>query len=236
MMTWISMACIVSAAPPAGNLAADPAWTSTVRADGRSGRLIRTIEVRPRVITPIAAGRATPDSTPLRSNVSSNLPSRSAAREEIRQLAAAAAERHRVDPDLVDAVIQVESNYNPAALSSKGAMGLMQLIPATARRFGVRNPFDPKENLEGGVQYLKYLQDLYGDNRLALAAYNAGEGAVQRYGWIPPYRETQSYVFEVGRRYGNMRRNRTATAAVMPRPPRIQQTVDAEGRILIRFQ
>jgi soluble lytic murein transglycosylase-like protein len=97
----------------------------------------------------------------------------------VNELVANIARRHEVEPSLVDSVIRVESNYNPNAVSSAGAMGLMQLIPSTARRFGVNNTFHPEQNIEGGVRYLKYLMQLYkGDERLALAAYNAGEGAV----------------------------------------------------------
>ena len=101
-------------------------------------------------------------------------------------------------PNLVRAIIRVESGFDPKAVSSKGAMGLMQLIPATAQRFGVANPFDPKQNLEGGVNYLKYLLDLFGgDLNLSLAAYNAGEHTVQRSGGIPAIPETQNYVRKV---------------------------------------
>ena len=105
--------------------------------------------------------------------------------------------RHGVDAELVKAVIQIESNYNHRAISKKGAMGLMQLMPGTANRYGVKQAFDPKQNVEGGVRYLRDLLDLFRDTKLALAAYNAGEGAVQRYNGIPNYTETQNYVRKV---------------------------------------
>lgn len=105
------------------------------------------------------------------------------------------ARTHGVSPDLVRAVIQAESNFNPRAVSSKGAMGLMQLMPATARELGVSDPFQPGQNIRGGVTYLRRLLDQYGGNEeLALAAYNAGPGAVDRYGAVPPYRETRDYI------------------------------------------
>jgi hypothetical protein len=107
-----------------------------------------------------------------------------------------AAEAHDVDPNLVRAVIKVESAYKPRARSHKGAMGLMQLMPATAREYGVRNAYDPAENINAGVKHLKSLLDRF-DVRLAVAAYNAGAGAVQRYGGVPPYRETREYVKKV---------------------------------------
>lgn len=105
-------------------------------------------------------------------------------------------ETHGVDPLLVRALIQVESGYRPRARSSRGAMGLMQLMPSTARAYRVRNPFEPRANIEGGIRHLKSLIDRFGVE-IALAAYNAGEGAVRRFNGIPPYRETRNYVSRI---------------------------------------
>lgn len=114
-----------------------------------------------------------------------------------------AARRHNVDPNLVRAVIKVESGGNPSAVSRKGAMGLMQLMPATAKQLKVTNPFDPEQNVDAGVRHLKGLLDNFrGDLNLTLAAYNAGEGAVRRNGGVPRYSETRNYVQRITTLYG----------------------------------
>jgi hypothetical protein len=125
-----------------------------------------------------------------------------ASASDIRALATAAARRHGLDPDLVLAVVQVESGFRPDAVSPKGAQGLMQLMPGTANALGVADPLDPGQNLDGGARHLGALVSRYdGDLTRALAAYNAGEGAVARHGGVPPYRETRHYVKSVLKRY-----------------------------------
>ena len=109
---------------------------------------------------------------------------------------ASVSEAHGVNPMLVSALIQVESGFRPRARSSRGAMGLMQLMPSTAREYQVRNPFEPKANIEGGIRHLKSLIDQFGVE-VALAAYNAGEGAVRKFKGMPPYRETRDYVTRI---------------------------------------
>jgi soluble lytic murein transglycosylase-like protein len=133
---------------------------------------------------------------------------------DVHRLIEDTAGRFQLDPHLVEAVVQVESGYNPWAQSPKGAQGLMQLIPATAARFGVENVFDPAENLAGGSSYLSYLLNLFdGDLSLSLAAYNAGEGAVLRYSGVPPYAETQNYVRRVSDLYTGGASGGSATAS-----------------------
>jgi hypothetical protein len=113
-----------------------------------------------------------------------------------------AAARHHVDPSLVRSVVKVESNFNPNAVSRKGAMGLMQLMPSTARSLNVANPFDPAQNVDAGVRHLRKLLDSYGGNvRLSLAAYNAGSGAVARSAGVPHFRETQDYIRRITNLY-----------------------------------
>jgi soluble lytic murein transglycosylase-like protein len=127
--------------------------------------------------------------------------SRHPAKGPIADLVRNLAPHYRLDPDLVLAVVEVESNFDPRARSHKNAQGLMQLIPATAERFGVDDVWDPEQNLRGGMSYLRWLLDHFdGDIKLALAGYNAGEQAVRRHRGIPPYAETRAYVERISRR------------------------------------
>jgi len=162
-----------------------------------------------------------------------NRPAMNLDRDGTDKMVREAAERHNVDPALVRAVIETESNWNPMAKSRKGAMGLMQLIPSTAIRFGVNDAFSPKQNVDAGVHYLKMLLERYNGNLdLALAAYNAGEGAVDRAHGVPAYRETRSYVQRVQDAYfrpgsGHMENSYTYT-----RRSQIRKEMSTEGRII----
>jgi soluble lytic murein transglycosylase-like protein len=142
-----------------------------------------------------------------------------------------AAARHNVDPNLVRAVVKVESNFNPNAVSRKGAMGLMQLMPSTARSLKVRNPFDPEQNVDAGVRHLKQLLESYGgDVKLTLAAYNAGSGAVARSAGVPHFAETQNYVRRITNLYyGGL--SSFSESSVSRDPVRVQR--DARGVLYI---
>lgn len=219
---------------------------TVVRADSKSGKLVRSVVVTPVVVAPQPVGLAQPEAKIAETAQVIDLP--------ISELVERTAKKYGVDPLLVHAVIQVESSYNPFAVSPKGAQGLMQLMPSTAQRFGVRNSFRMADNVEGGVKYLRYLQDMFRDDRLALAGYNAGEAAVMKYNFsIPPYPETQNYVYEVGRRLGQARQwqkkqQRQAeekaqapveTAQLPTTPPEevhrpVESYVDSEGRLYLR--
>lgn len=218
---------MLCASPQRGNAADSPASpdgrASVVRVDPRSGKLVRRVA---------ATNRST--------------------QKQITDLVEQSARAYDVDPLLVHSIIKVESNYDPQAVSVKGAQGLMQLTPSTARMLGVSDSFDPQQNIEAGVKYLKYLQGVYKDDRLALAAYNAGPGAVERYKQIPPYPETQHYVERVGKRYNDARKaaaDKAAAAAdsqsapegagqvpqvVEEQHPKLEQFIDENGRLHLR--
>lgn len=221
-LQWVASGATSTAAPVPHRV------TVTVRADPRSGRLVRTAVVPPRVV---------PERT-----VKAQVPGGNggiALNARVDELIHRAANTHGVDPLLVDSVIRVESNYDPYAVSRKGAEGLMQLIPSTQRRFGVLNAFHAEQNIDGGVRYLKYLIDLYKqDFRLVLAAYNAGEAAVARYGGVPPYPETQNYVHLVAKNWGEAKsrvarqeRNRPSGASPSPTYAQIVKYTDSQGKV-----
>ncbi len=140
-------------------------------------------------------------------NVQSSLDGFTTGDRAVDNLILESGKRNAVDPLLIYAVMHQESTFKRHAVSPKGARGLMQLMPPTARRFGVTSIFDPKQNIEGGARYLRFLLNYFGgDLQLALAGYNAGEGAVMKFGYrVPPYRETQEYVRRIGKRYSVMR-------------------------------
>ncbi len=217
-----------TAPDPAAAPVTPPRVVSVVRADARTGRLVRRVVV-------------------------SNKPGERPAAKLDPVVAAAIDETAKgmdVSPELVHSVIEVESNYNAFAVSPKGAQGLMQLMPATARRFGVTNSFDARQNIEAGVRYLKLLQETFKDDRLAIAAYNAGEKAVQKYGDVPPYLETVNYVAKVGKKYGQakqaaekrkieakaMEQSKPAASSSEEEPRHIRGYLDAEGRLHLTAQ
>jgi len=152
-------------------------------------------------------------------------------RAEIDKYVDEMAKKHNVDPELIRAVIAAESGYNPSATSRKGAQGLMQLMPGTAQQLGVRDAYNAKENLEAGVRYLRALLDKYnGDLDKALAAYNAGEGAVERAGGVPNIRETKDYVRRITDRY--YRSDSSGRQGWIPAPRTIRREVDADGKVI----
>ena len=154
-------------------------------------------------------------------------------RDGVEKLVREAAERHRMDPALVRAVIETESNWNPKAFSHKGAGGLMQLIPTTAQRYGAYDVFDPQQNIDAGVRYLRTLLERYhGNLDLVLAAYNAGEGAVDRAHGVPSFRETRDYVQKVQNAYFRPGSGRLPDAFVNTHA--IHRDVTPEGRIIFR--
>jgi soluble lytic murein transglycosylase-like protein len=164
--------------------------------------------------------------------VAANAGGRQASAADIEASIVLAAARHNVDPNLVRAVVKVESNFNPNAVSRKGAIGLMQLMPSTARQLNVKNPFDPEQNVDAGVRHLKQLLESYGgDVQLTLAAYNAGAGAVTRSAGVPHYAETQNYVKRITNLYYGGADLSPSAALFMRAPVRVQR--DSRGVLYI---
>ncbi len=191
--------------------------TSVVRADARTGKLVRSVTVPPKPVNATVIAPRVVQEGPAPVPPEPAVAAKPTAAMELNEAVARIAAQNSLMPELIHSVIKVESNYNPRAVSAKGAQGMMQLIPATARRFGVSDSFDPMENIQGGAKYLKYLLDLYhNDFALALAAYNAGEGAVAKYGDVPPYKETQQYLHLVADQLKKM--NKSAEGAGQAQP------------------
>jgi soluble lytic murein transglycosylase-like protein len=192
--------------------------TTVVRANAKTGRLVRSIVMEPGVVAALD--------------------------QDLRAMIDRIADEQGVESQLVHSVIRAESNYNAAAISPKGAQGIMQLIPSTARRFGVSNSFDAGDNIQGGVRYLRFLLDYYkGDYPKAIAAYNAGEGAVDKYNGIPPYSETRNYVYQVARNLKAARQSVVQQRAPAPvagadnqseTPRPIHASVGSDGRVYYR--
>jgi len=227
IFVWLLAASVLGAIGP--GVSGLNARQYRVRADADSGRLVRAVKFVKSVpaVVQFDVGGA-----------ESVVQAGSVGRVDLDSLIQDVGRRFEVDPRLIHAVIRQESAYNVFAISHKGAKGLMQLMPATAERFGVKDIFDPAENVNGGVQYLRFLMDRYpGDPRRALAAYNAGEGAVDRYDGIPPYQETQDYVERISLSYGLSRQGSDESELVETETvEHIVETVMADGAILFELQ
>jgi hypothetical protein len=211
-------------------------------APGASGQIAKVMEPTGRQLfvnaePPVTAkpGAVKPRATIYLSSESSfsgrDRPAMSIDRDGTEKLVREAAERHRVDPALIRAVIETESNWNPKAYSHKGAGGLMQLIPTTAQRYGAYDVFNPQQNIDAGVKHLRWLLERYNGNLdLALAAYNAGEGAVDRAHGIPAFRETRNYVQRVQDAYFRPGSGRLADAFMNAHA--IHKDVTPSGRVI----
>jgi soluble lytic murein transglycosylase-like protein len=202
------------------------------------GNIVYTNDASPRKVSiEKAAGEKSSAASDLDRNpaalhaANSGPPASSLGPDVLHQLVQETAQKHNVDPKLVSAVISTESNWNTSAISRKGAQGLMQLVPETAQHFGVYNPFDPAQNVDAGVRYLSMLLDRYnGDLPKALAAYNAGPSAVDRWGGVPDYRETREYVRKVTSSYFQPGSEHKSPWRAAPKP--IYRTTTDGGRVL----
>jgi soluble lytic murein transglycosylase-like protein len=241
-MAILSAVALIAAPPDA----ATPRVKTVVRVDPRTGKLVRVVVAQAPVDRPAnsaQAGAASSSAASASASTAAASLSAVAASAPYRPIVERIAAEQSLPPELLHSVIQVESNYNPGAVSPKGAQGLMQLMPDTARRFGVPDSFDPVDNIQGGAKYLKHLLELYkGDYPRALAAYNAGEKAVAKYGGIPPYAETQNYVAQVQRRIEASKPAAKPAALVKKEEPKpietagnnprhIQEIVAADGSV-----
>ena len=211
-----------------------PANAQIARVNDDSGRRF-FINSEPAISGKLTASAAKPRATiylPAESSFTgSNRPALNIDRDGAEKLVREAAERHHMDPALVRAVIETESGWNATAKSRKGALGLMQLIPTTAVRFGVNDAFSPQQNVDAGVRYLKTLLERYNGNLdLALAAYNAGEGAVDRAHGIPAFRETRDYVQKVQNAY--FRPGSGRIEGLWTNSRAIRKDTDADGRTI----
>jgi transglycosylase-like protein with SLT domain len=207
-----------------------PASAQISRVTDQGGRRL-FVNAEPRITAKLSATK--PRTTiylPAESSFTGHTrPAMSIDRDGAEKLVREAADRHSVDAALVRAVIETESHWNPAAVSNRGAAGLMQLIPTTAQRFGANDVFNPKQNVDAGVHYLKTLLERYNGNLdLALAAYNAGEGAVDRAHGVPAFRETRNYVQKVQNAYFRPGSGRLGDAWFNPRA--IHKDVNMSGR------
>jgi soluble lytic murein transglycosylase-like protein len=238
-------AVLWAAEPVDSDTAVSRRITTVIHPDQRTGKLVRSVIVtsKPVAEQSVAEAPVAERVVPVAAATRPSAPPPAGIDVAIEQIAAQVS----LPSQLIHSVIKVESNYDPYAISPKGAQGLMQLIPATARRFGVSNSFNPAENIQGGSKYLKYLLDLYkGNYALALAAYNAGEAAVARYGSVPPFPETQNYLILVGRQLQEAKKAEAAkqkaivAAQIRPEaetetrpagPNHIQEVVEADGSV-----
>jgi soluble lytic murein transglycosylase-like protein len=212
-------------------LLAPGAQAQITRLANNDGRTL-FVNAEPPVLLKMASRRRSSIFLPSETSLlGKNRPAMNLDRDGAEKLVREAAERHSVDPALIRAVIETESNWNPSAVSRKGAVGLMQLIPTTAQRFGVNDLYSPQQNVDAGVKYLKALLERYNGNLdLALAAYNAGEGAVDRAHGMPSFRETRDYVQRVQSAYFRPGSGRLDGAFINPRA--IRKETDPSGRVI----
>jgi hypothetical protein len=240
----------VAASPDGPQRTTSMTHTSTVHPDFRTGKLVRSVIVTSKPVSgqrPVSLQRVAETVVLPRvvSSAGASVDVSPAAQSGLDGAVERIAAQHSLPPQLIHSVIKVESNYNPFAVSPKGARGLMQLIPSTARRFGVSDSFNPLENIQGGAKYLKYLLDLYnGSYPLALAAYNAGEGAVAKYGGVPPYAETRNYLLLIQKQLGvgaaharpdavrpDAAQNEKSADLAPAAPPHIQEVTQPDGTV-----